>query len=509
MTPEELQADLIAAYPTYETQIRSEVDWDFVHYPDLLHKWLVNLGAIVDEEAHDLTHGIITHGQVKLPPAFAARWNYDFSINRIDHIYSIDVDPRRLVDSRIWSGPIYYVNGTTGDNGNPGTQASPVRDVYQAFTLGNLTGAPYRVSVAEGWHPSDNTFTRNGQDVPTQPVAIIGEGAGATCFTGPDPSSLTWLAEQGNAYNLNTSISSLGMVFFTTPDLFTARSAFGEPTTVGTLASVRTGSRKYYDGVGVPYVNLGGIAPGDDVLLVRNIDNGQFLNHAHDLYLENLTLYGGLTGSFHVDGNGNSFNVVAVDCNFGYTSHSTRANTPDAVPILNVNGLVALFQCTAEGSLKDGFNFHQNGSATMSVLLVDCEAKGNGYTTEGDFSASNSLTAHDDVTLIDINGKYGGFDAIEDSVELASEVHMIEDTYCCFFGTQSRKESSEEPTAWAYRISNNAHAWFFGGSGHTSGASDNHAIQANGGRVFTRNFNAINAASNNDAFSAGGTIEEF
>ncbi|SIT06342.1 hypothetical protein SAMN05421759_11338 [Roseivivax lentus] len=66
------------------------------------------------------------------------------------------IDPRSLVDPAIWTGPVYHVDGSAGDDANSGLGAvagdfsNALRTIYRAFELGNATNAAYRIAVQPG-----------------------------------------------------------------------------------------------------------------------------------------------------------------------------------------------------------------------------------------------------------------------------------------------------------------------------------------------------------------------
>ena len=84
-----------------------------------------------------------------------------------------------------------------------GDFAHAKRTIWAAFVAGNSTAAPYRVIVKPGLY-AESDFTRNGNDEPSQPVAVIGWGGEVRYRTGPW--QVSW-RDQGGTF----SISNLGM----------------------------------------------------------------------------------------------------------------------------------------------------------------------------------------------------------------------------------------------------------------------------------------------------------
>ncbi|MEM8654401.1 MAG: hypothetical protein AAGF36_06620 [Pseudomonadota bacterium] len=118
---------------------------------------------------------------VPFPAGFA--WDqaaFGLDVARAGGRYRADVDPRSLVDPSIWSGPAIHVD-RAGSDANSGLGAedgdfsAAKRTLHSAFVAGNATGGPYRVLVKAGQY-RESDFTRNGNEEPDQPVAILAWG---------------------------------------------------------------------------------------------------------------------------------------------------------------------------------------------------------------------------------------------------------------------------------------------------------------------------------------------
>ena len=118
---------------------------------------------------------------VPFPPGFA--WDqgrFRFDVNKSGSRFEADLNPRDLVDPAIWSGPALHV-AVAGDDSNSGLGAQDgdfsdaKRTIYGAFVAGNATGAAYRV-IVNGGNMRAAPFTRNGNDEPTQAIALLAHG---------------------------------------------------------------------------------------------------------------------------------------------------------------------------------------------------------------------------------------------------------------------------------------------------------------------------------------------
>ena len=109
------------------------------------------------------------------------RARFDLDIEQVGGQYRTGIVPRDLVDPAIWREVALHVDGAAGDDGNSGLGAEDgdfangKRTIHAALVAGNATGAPYRVLVKAGDY-AEGAFTRNGNDEPDQPVAVIGWG---------------------------------------------------------------------------------------------------------------------------------------------------------------------------------------------------------------------------------------------------------------------------------------------------------------------------------------------
>ena len=430
---------------------------------------------------------------IPLPPGFD--WDgirFPLLITKGGTGYRCNQVPRDLVDPGIWTGAAFHVDGISGDDANSGLGAmdgdfsAAKRSIHAAFTAGNATLAPYRVIVKPGNY-EESAFTRNGNDEPDQPVAVLGWDGPVQYRTGPY--SVSW-ANAGATYS--AAISSAKRVFRT--DQMDAQGLYAELSQAVDLTTCQSTNNCWFDDSGTVHVNFGQVPNSSDIAVIRNFHGARFMTHTDDLYLENVHCEGGITGALHCDAVADR-NIVAVDCSFRYSAPSNVNNPLDAVQIRRTNGQAAYFNSDASGGASDGWSVDEDGNLGLHVLMQGCSGFGNGA-----FAATscNGFTTHDAVRSIELDGEYG-------YSRNGTEVHCIQTTHSWFAGTQAVARDVDGSSV-AFKCSNSAVMWLQDTVADAAGAAVNYAIEANGGSVFTRDHNTI--AGNVD-ISNGGVVAEY
>ena len=430
---------------------------------------------------------------VSLPAGFG--WDtgrFPLSITKGGSGYSANLAPRDLVDAGIWTGAAIHVDRATGDDGNTGLGASDgdfsnaKRSIHAAFVAGNATAAPYRVIVKAGEY-EESAFTRNGNDEPNQPVAIVGWDGPVRYRTGPF--SASWV-DAGGSYS--TSVSAVRRVFRS--DVLDSHGLYTELEKVADLATCQASSNSWFDDAGTVHVNIGQAPGARDIALIRSFHGARFISHTDDMYLEDIHCEGGITGALHCDAAADR-NVVGVNCSFRYSAPSNVNNPLDAVQLRRTNGLVAFFDCDASGGADDGWSFHEDGYPGMHVVMQGCSGVENGA-----FNATscNGFTTHDNVRAIDLGGRYGWS-------RNGTEVHCIQTTHTWLAGT-SAVARDVDGTSVAFKCSNQSVMWLQDTVADAQNGVTNLAIEANGGTVYTRGHQAL---AGSDATSNGGSVTGF
>ena len=431
---------------------------------------------------------------VPLPAGFG--WDgarFPLTIRKSAGAYRAQLTPRDLVDPAIWAGAAIHVDSATGDDANSGLGAvegdfsDAKRSIHAAFVAGNATAAPYRVIVKAGEY-EESAFSRNGNEEPSQPVAIIGWGGAVRYRTGPF--SVGW-SDAGGTHT--AAISAVRRVFRT--DQQTGQGLFTELLQVADLATCQGTVNSWFPDGGTLHVNIGKAPGATDIAVIRSFHGARFLTHVHDLYLENIHCEGGITGALHLDAVADR-NVVGVNCSFRYSAPSNVNNPLDAVQLRRTNGMVAFFGCDASGGADDGWSFHEDGHPGMHVLLQDCTGFGNGA-----FAATscNGLMTHDGVRLIDLNGAYGWS-------RNGTEIHCIQTTQSWMAGTRATARDVDGSCV-AFKCSNQSKMWLQDTRADAAGGVvQNHAIEANGGTVLTRGHVTV---AGDVSLSSGGSVWPF
>jgi hypothetical protein len=405
------------------------------------------------------------------------------------------VAPRSLVNPAIWTGAAIHVDGVAGNDANTGlgspdgTFTRAKRTIHAAFTAGNATGAPYRVIVKAGQY-SGAAFTSNGTVEPTRPCAIIGWGGPVRYRAGNW--TQTWTLDQGTTYR--ATVTTVMRVFRS--DLPTPEGLMTELTLAADLAVCRATVGTWFKAAGdVLYVNIGKVPKVTDIVPMRAFHGARFMTHVNDLYLENIHCEGGISGALHCDAI-STRTIVGVNCSFRYSSPSTTAPVPlDAVQIRRVNGLVAFFDSDASSGARDGWNFHDDANPVMRVLLVNCTSFRNGALSA---TSCNAFATHDAVVATVIGGRFG-------LSRNGTEVHTIENTRTWMLGSVVTARDIDG-TSTAYKVSNAAMLWLEATVADAAGSAQNWAIDADGGKVFTRGHVSLAGGT---LVVGGGTITPF
>ena len=132
---------------------------------------------------------------------------------------------------------------------------------------------------------------------------------------------------------------------------------------------------------------------------------GAALYGDHNIYLSNIDMYGGNTGSLDIR-NGSTNAVVTNNCRMNYAISGTFGSevAKNGAAILDC-GLFAAFDSEASNNSADGFNLHINNSVIPDALTVNCKGFSNGHRLSSTVS-NNGISVHDGSKLIDIGGTW-------------------------------------------------------------------------------------------------------
>lgn len=350
-------------------------------------------GRTVDDDAF-LPAGLNwPHGRFPLP------------LRRIGTAYSLDIDARNYVDPDIWTGPQYYVDIATGDDGNTGLggYGNAVKGISQAITLGNAGGVPFRVLVKAGRYSREWSIKGNATSVqPTQPCAIVADGGRVV-----HPASTDWTypaSPDGTFTNSYVGGPANALrVFDRLADDGTGNFVELAPVADAPAVDAQPGSWATVAGK-VHIRRSDGLQPTiENTLITRAISPASFTSSV-DMYINGFDFEGGGSANpFKMDSTA-AFNLVMEDCSFRYSGSTT--SFMDGFASNDIDGLVLLKNCVAGKNTKDGFNFHDftPGQQTYA-LLIGCTCLNTGVAGS---SSNNALTLHEGIVGIDVNGDYRG-----------------------------------------------------------------------------------------------------
>lgn len=427
-------------------------------------------------------------GVPQSPPAGLGWGGPAFVATETESGFTVNLVPRDLVNTAIWSGPAYHVDGVSGNDVNSGLGSvdgdftNAKRAIHAAFTAGNATGAAYRVIIKAGTYEGAS-FTNNGLVEPNQHVGIIAWGGQVNYRTGPYAPS--WANSGAGTYQ--SSVTSLNAVFRT--DVLTPKGRYTRLTKAADQAACAATVNSWWWSGSVVHVNIGKAPSSSDIALIRGFNGARFLTHNKDLYLEGITIEGGITGALHCDPIATR-RVVGKDCKFGYSAPTSIGQELDAVRVRRTIGLVAFFNSDASGAAKDGWNFHDDGSVGMNVLLVNCTGFDNG---DGNATSCNGFTTHDAVVSSVVAGEFS-------YSKNGTEVHCIENTKTWLYGVKAVARDVDG-SAGSFKCSNASQMWLQDTVADAAGSAVNYSIEANDGTVFKRNH--VNIAGTEIATGTG------
>tara|TARA_R100000951_G_scaffold63860_3_gene53635 strand:- start:8636 stop:9943 length:1308 start_codon:yes stop_codon:yes gene_type:complete len=293
-----------------------------------------------------------------------------------------------IEDYKITPTTTYYVSNT-GSSGNTGlTSDSPKGDVDQAIALGNASGAPYEIRVAEGTYHRNRDWT----STPTQDCNIIGEGSGAVLSAQED--GLSFTLTSSNTYTTNRS--NVASVydhdyidgFGNAKRLKKVTSQAECEATAGTWAQV--GSALYIHAHDDR--NLATSYGGMKAYL--KVNSPKISDDVH-VYLENLHMEGFQTTCFEARNNGSGqtpeLYMNTVSLKYCYNGNGMSLN--------GVSLYVGQNIVTGENWL-DGLNYHSRAGVVPIVYEIGVRHYNNGRSGE---SNTNGTTIHDGSAAIRVD----------------------------------------------------------------------------------------------------------
>ena len=422
-----------------------------------------------------------------------------FPINafKIGATYRVLNDPKSYVPCPLTATATnYYADVATGNNTRTGlSPAASVRDISKAVTLGDATGACFRVNInASGLYTLTNGFMSGAQNIfPTQDVAFVGYGGTPViCVC----SNLTWTDDGSSTHTYQATLSNPSRVVEL--DVLDAQGVPLDDTKLTTKAAVEGASGGAWALVtGVLYEHR------SDNAAVTNTNTRAFLTAKNlfldattkSVYIENLDLQGGEVASLQATGIA-ARNIACLNATFEMSGSTVTGGLDVAVN--GLNGLFSAFNCVARGSANDGFDFHLNngGTGPTYILTVGVHGYDNGRFT---WVSNNCWTAHDAVIGVNFNS--------ECDHDYGPEVHNIGTSRFANYGMFAHDSHGDLGMGGSYpstgvKTSDSAFEWHF----DLTLSANSTAISAlNTSTICTRNLKSDGGTQSKDAGATIGT----
>lgn len=304
----------------------------------------------------------------------------------------VPMDPRA-------ASTVYYVDVINGNDANNGSSwALAFKSIWKATTAGNAAAVPYWTKVAAGRYSRANAFTNGPAVIPTQPCVFEAVGGRVECHVGDANGVVNFTLDVGTTWKATRSNVTRVLDWLNV----NSYGDYIEFTKVATQADCRVTPGSWYTDGTTVYINRtdGATVTGaNTAVLLTTVEGIKSPNSGSNMHLFGISQIGGTNGAFQLANNG-AGKVLAVDCNFNWSTNSTYV---DNVTSLDC-ALVVLIRCASAYGQKDGFNFHAANSVIPNAVLLDCKGYENGTVVAS--TSNNGVTIHDAGLLIDINGRY-------------------------------------------------------------------------------------------------------
>lgn len=345
------------------------------------------------------------------------------SISQIGKTFTASISAKDFIDPACLTGVGYHVDQVNGNDANTGVgnfdgdfrAAISVKTIGKAITLGNATGAAYRLILKGGTTYALADMLFGGVIVPpTRSIAVFGYGSSKAVIS--SHSNPTWALDSGTTYTgtaPNTSPTNpVGRCF----DI-TNKDAFGDWTPLTLAASAAacrsTPGTYFTDTTLTPnsvYVNrtdAAVVTEANTRVIVRQQVFGatSAFGANNRLYVENMEFWGGNGQGALAFAPNNATSILA-----GYNIASRYSDKTAGNGISVDGGMLAImenWECSANH--YDGFSIHDNNNRGTVAISINGHGYNNGYSGA---TSCNGFTTHDGARSIDINGRhhdnYGG-----------------------------------------------------------------------------------------------------
>ena len=322
---------------------------------------------------------------VYVPPA-AFDWVYPFDIGFNSGYFSTTIEAN---DYKITPTTVYYV-ATDGSSDNNGLSIStPKSGINQAIALGNASGAPFEIRIADGLY----THTYAMTTIPTQSFNVVSPNSAII--------SHEWETKTGFALTTNnTYVRARSDVLSVFDSSIVDSDAIYEKLTLvaNQAACEATAGTWFTDNTDVWVHASDNRDLATDASAIKLMIQSGYPRVQGDVqcYFENIHFEGGETQAFDIrnTGLGQSTQGYFKNCSFNYCAVNNGLNAY-GVPLL------ILDNCTTAKNYKDGFNYHALNSTVCNVVEIDSLSTSNGWS--GSVS-NNASTVHDGCKIIRLKG---------------------------------------------------------------------------------------------------------
>lgn len=434
----------------------------------------------------DAPSGSSADGGVRTGTPAGFKWpfsRYPVGLSGSADQYSVDIDPRSLVNPKIWASTTFiHVDPVSGNDGtatvvsSPSDRTHPAKSIGVAVNLGNIAATPFRVLLKAGTYNRTVSGPAVGGHPISQPCSFEAWGGRAIVAL---YDVLVWSLDGVVTNCYTASRTNVARVFDIS--VLDAYGHYTELANVADAATCNTTPNSWAQVGALVYVNRGGGLVVTDAnvrcLLGASLTNMQLAAGAWDVYLNNIDFEGGAGGGVMFSTGACTRNIVAEDCTFRYGGGAAVASC--GVSITQMAGLTAFFRCDASANSQDGFNVHYptvTGPDRGYLLTVDCTAKNNG---RGTSTSNNGWTLHEDCLGIDVNGLYDG--------SYGGQVHIIDTSQGWCVGTKAMRSRGDIPDggtyqSTGYRTDTSAILWL----ADTLASGNILAINCVGGAIYKR-----------------------
>jgi hypothetical protein len=331
---------------------------------------------------------------------------------------SVGYTPEQLfaLKSTALSAPFatFYVNNSTGNDTNAGTEGAPVRSIGKAQALANATGQPCKVIVATGTYARTNNprFNSGVAVIPSVDTAFVASGGRVTTGTFDNYAAPSRDVIYTNCFKLTSHGAC---------DRVVNRLAFDEWGDYVALRNVATPDLCNSTPDSWALVGTDVFVNRSDRINVTNA-NTRAYRSASATYVVTTQVnifFGGIDGESGWDLEGANTNAVvdflvsspstipgcSVFSNVRLVQGGGVVNTSArSISCNGFNGLIALFNCHGSAAQTDCYNVHNNyGAEKVMFLTVNCSSYNTGRSGG---QSCNAYTLHEDCIGIDVCGKY-------------------------------------------------------------------------------------------------------